>query len=249
MTDIDLPYIFCAVLAVSVSGLGKGGFAGLGALSMPIMVQGSSPVAGAAIMLPILVVQDAVGVWAFRKTWDRTILRTMLPGMAVGIVLGYLMAAVVSDRAITGVVGGLSLIFGLHRLLLERGDTIPLPSTLPDWVGSLFGVASGFASQVAHVGAPPFQMWVIPRQLPRDTLVGTTAIAFAAMNWMKVPTYAALGQFTRANLLASAALLPLALAATAAGVLLVRRIDARRFLTSIYVLMVLLGAKLVVAAI
>lgn len=245
MQHFDLLYVVCAVLAVTISGLGKGGFAGLGALSMPIMAQGVSAVEGAAILLPILVIQDAVGVWAFRRSWDRGILKYMLPGMAVGVGVGYLLAKSVDDAAVTGVVGGLSIIFGLHRLWLERGNAIPMPSNLPDWIGSLFGIASGFASQIAHVGAPPFQMWVIPKQLPRDMLVGTTAIAFAAMNWMKVPAYAALGQFTQANLLSSAILLPVALASTAAGVALVRKVDARRFYTLIYVLMVLLGVRLV----
>jgi uncharacterized membrane protein YfcA len=106
-------------------------------------------------------------------------------------------------------------------------------------------MASGFTSQIAHAGSPPFQMWVLPRRLPRDSLIGTTAISFAAMNWLKVPAFAALGQFTASNMMASAALLPLALAATFAGVALVRRIDASRFYTIIYALMVMLGVKLV----
>ena len=248
MTHADPMYVACAVLAVTISGLGKGGFAGLGALSMPIMAQGVGAVEGAAILLPILVVQDAVGVWAFRRTWDRTILKSMLPGMALGVALGYALAAVVNEVVVTGVVGFLSMAFGLYRLWLERGGKIPVSSSLPDWVGVLFGVAAGFTSQIAHAGAPPFQMWVIPRRLPRDILVGTTAIAFAAMNWMKVPAYAALGQFTRDNLQSSALLLPVALAATAAGVALVRKINAQRFYTVIYVLMVLLGLKLFVQA-
>ena len=240
----DLFYVTCAVMAVTISGLGKGGFAGLGMLSMPIMAQGVSPIEGAAILLPILVVQDAVGVWAFRRTWDKAILVAMLPGMSFGVVLGYALAAVVDDTVVTGFIGLLSMLFGLYRLWLERGGKIPLPSNSPYWVGSIFGVASGFASQIAHAGAPPFQMWVIPRQLPRDILVGTTAIAFAAMNWMKIPAYAALGQFTRANMQTSALLLPVALASTAAGVVLVRKVDPKRFYTLIYVLMVLLGFKL-----
>lgn len=91
-------------------------------------------------------------------------------------------------------------------------------------------------------------MWVLPKRLPRDTLVGTTAITFATMNWMKVPAYAALGQFTRPNLLATATLIPVAVAATLAGVVLVKRVDAARFYTLIYVLMVLLGIKLMTDA-
>jgi uncharacterized membrane protein YfcA len=86
---------------------------------------------------------------------------------------------------------------------------------------------------------------VLPRGLPRDTLVGTTAIFFAAVNWIKVPAYLALGQFTRANLLTAAVLLPVAVASTLAGVWLVRRISPERFYTAIYWLMIGVGAALV----
>ncbi|MDB5714370.1 MAG: hypothetical protein JWO15_1767 [Sphingomonadales bacterium] len=238
-------YYACAAIAVMLSGLAKGGFAGVGALAMPVMALGVDPVRGAAILLPILIIQDAVSVWSFRHDWDRRVLVVMLPGMAVGVALGYFFAAMVSETAVLGVLGAISAVFGSHRLWLERGGAVGLPSNSPNWVGTLFGVASGFTSQIAHAGSPPFQMWVLPRRLPRDTLVGTTAIAFATMNWMKVPAYAALGQFTRANLTATTLLVPLALLSTFTGVWLVRRIDPTRFYVLIYVLMVLLGLKLI----
>lgn len=240
----DVQFYLCAIIAVVVSGLAKGGFAGLSALAMPIMALGVDPVRGAAILLPILIVQDAVSVWAFRRDWDRRILAIMLPGMAIGIALGYLLAAKVSGTAVLGVLGAISVLFGLHRLWLERGGVIALPSNSPSWVGTLFGVASGFTSQIAHAGAPPFQMWVLPRRLPRDTLVGTTAITFAAMNWMKLPAYAALGQLALPNLKVTAMLLPVALVSTLAGVRLVRAMDPQRFYVLIYMLMVLFGLKL-----
>ncbi|KAA9014298.1 sulfite exporter TauE/SafE family protein [Sphingobium limneticum] len=244
----DLLYFTCAIVAVVISGLAKGGFAGAGALAMPIMALGVDPVRGAAIMLPILILQDVVSVWAFRKSWDAHILRVMLPGMAVGVGLGYLFAAQVSESTVLGALGAISMLFGLQRLWVERGGAIVLPSSSPDWMGFLFGIGSGFTSQIAHAGSPPFQMWVLPKRLPRDMLVGTTAVAFAAMNWMKVPAYAALGQFTTRNLMATAMLAPVAIGATFAGVALVRRVDAARFYTLIYVLMVLLGLKLIVDA-
>ena len=79
---------------------------------------------------------------------------------------------------------------------------------------------------------------------PPASLVGTTAIYFATINWIKVPAYWALGQFTAQNLLTAAALLPVAIASTFAGVWLVRRIDPGRFYTLIYVLMILVGGQL-----
>jgi uncharacterized membrane protein YfcA len=244
----DHLYYLCAILAVVISGLAKGGFAGVGALAMPIMALGVDPVRGAAILLPILILQDVVGVWAFRRSWDGHVLKVMLPGMAIGVGLGYAFAAQVSETAVLGVLGVISTLFGLQRLWAERHGAMLLPSTSPGWVGTLFGVASGFTSQIAHAGAPPFQMWVLPRRLSRDVLVGTSAIAFAVMNWMKVPAYAALGQFSRENLLATAMLVPVAVVATLAGVVLVRRVDAARYYTLIYVLMVLLGIKLMAGA-
>lgn len=247
--DSSLLYYACAIIAVIISGLAKGGFAGIGSLAMPIMALAIDPVRAAAILLPILILQDAVSVWAFRHSWDRHVLTVMLPGMAIGVLLGYLFAAKVPETAVLGVLGAISVLFGLQRLWVERGGAIVLPSNSPAWVGVLFGVATGFTSQIAHAGAPPFQMWVLPKRLPRDVLVGTTAIAFAVMNWMKVPAYAALGEFTRANLLATAMLAPIAIAATFGGVVLVKKVDPARFYTLIYVLLVLLGFKLMADAI
>lgn len=226
-------------------GLAKGGFAGMGALSLPIVAMTTSPVRAAAILLPILIVQDVVGVWAFRRDWDGYILGWMLPGAAIGIALGYLFAASVSPDAVLGLVGAVSIVFGAYRLWIERHGPPDAGAGSPGWVGTIFGVLSGFTSQIAHAGQPPYQLWVVPRRLPRDVFVGTTAIFFAVVNWVKVPAYIALGQFTRANLTTSALLLPVAILSTAAGVWLVRRVPAERFYRVIYALMIAVGVKLV----
>ena len=240
----DLAFYLAAIPAVILIGLAKGGFAGLGALGMPIMALGVAPVRGAAILLPILIVQDAIGVTAFRKTWDRKILLIMLPGAILGVGLGWLFAASVSADAVLTAVGAISILFGAYRLWVERGGRIAAASNSPFWVGGLFGVATGFTSQIAHAGGPPWQMWVMPRRLPRDVFIGTTAIFFAALNWIKVPAYVALGQFTRTNMIATAVLLPLAILASLAGVWLVRRVSPERFYTIVYVMMVITGGKL-----
>lgn len=233
-----------AVPAVILLGLSKGGFAGLGSLSLPMIALATDPVRAAAILLPILIVQDAVGVWAFRRSIDGFVLGWTLAGAVIGVVLGYVFAASVSADAVLLVVGVISMLFGLYQLWRRRRGQLPA-SRSPGWVGGLFGVASGFTSQVAHAGAPPWQLWVLPRHLPRDVLVGTMAVYFAAVNWIKVPAYVALGQFTHENLLTAAALGPVAIASTFAGVWLVRRVSPERFYTAIYWLMIAVGVTLV----
>ncbi|MES1974623.1 MAG: sulfite exporter TauE/SafE family protein [Pseudomonadota bacterium] len=241
----SLLFYALAVPAVILLGLSKGGFVGMGALSLPILALAISPVRAAAILLPILIVQDVVSVWAFRKNWDGQVLGWMLPGSLIGIALAWFFAARVSESAVLGAIGAISILFGGYRLWADRRGAITAPARSPGWVGTLFGMASGFTSQIAHAGQPPFQIWVLPKKLPRDVLVGTTAIFFAVTNWLKVPAYWALGQFSRANLLAASTLLPVAIGATLAGVWFVRRVSPARFYTAIYGLMILVGVKLV----
>ena len=107
------------------------------------------------------------------------------------------------------------------------------------------GAICGFTSMIAHAGGPPFQIYVMPQRLPPAVFVGTGALFFALMNWIKVLPYFVLGQFSHQNLMASAALAPVAILSTIAGVWLVRRIDAARFYDIIYAITGLIGLKLV----
>lgn len=241
MLDDPLFYAF-AIPAVIILGLAKGGFAGLGILAVPLMALSTSPVQAASITLPILIVQDVVSVWAFRHSWDRRILLLMVPSAAAGIAAGYALAAFVSAAAVELAVGLVSVAFAVLRLV-ARGEQ-PAAGHSPV-AGAFWGAVAGFTSQIAHAGGPPFQIYVLPKHLARDTFIGTSALFFAIVNWMKVPAYAALGQFTRENLLTAGALMPVAIGSTVAGVWLARRISVDRFYTMIYALLLVVGAKLV----
>jgi uncharacterized membrane protein YfcA len=244
----DPVFYLLAVPAVVLLGFSKGGLAGVGSLSLPLLVLVIEPVQAAAIMLPILIVQDVVGVWSFRRHLDWYVLGWTLPGATVGILIGYLFAANVSATAVMAVLGVISIVFGAYRLWLARHPVAITGASSPGWVGSLAGVASGFTSQIAHAGAPPFQLWVLPRRLTRDVLIGTSAVYFAALNWIKVPAFAALGQFSATNMLTAAALVPVAIVSTFAGVWVARRIDGERFYKIIYCLMIFVGILLLVEA-
>jgi len=241
----DPLFYAAAIPAVILLGLAKGGFSGLGALSLPLMALVASPVQAAAITLPILIVQDVVSVWAYRHTWDRRNVVILLVGAISGIVTGYLLAAQVSDAAVKLAVGIISVTFAIRRMVVERRATPPKPAPADVPRGIFWGWVTGFTSMVAHAGGPPFQIYVMPQRLPRDIFVGTGAVLFALINWIKVPPYLALGQFTAENLATAGALFPVAIASTWAGVLLVRRFSGQRFYTVVYVLLVLVGAKLV----
>ena len=239
----DPLFYLVAVPAVILLGLSKGGFSGISVLAVPLMTLAVSPVQAASITLPILIVQDVVSVWVFRRAWDGRSLAILIPSSVVGIVVGYLLAARVSPAAVELALGMISLVFGGRQLwILWRGVVREHKSS--DVAGVAWGATAGFTSQIAHAGAVPFQIYMLPKRLERDVLIGTSAIFFAAMNWLKVPAYAALGQFTRVNMTTSMTLFPLAVASTVVGAKLVRSVSPDRFYTLIYVLLVFTGLKL-----
>ncbi|MDB5441618.1 MAG: hypothetical protein JWM33_4045 [Caulobacteraceae bacterium] len=231
-----------AIPAVVVLGLAKGGFAGLGNLATPLLALAIGPVKAAAILLPLMIVQDAAGVWAFRRQFDAGILKLMLPASALGIFLGFALARFVSTHAVELAVGLVSILFATRQLWIEFHGIENRPGG--PIFGAACGVFAGFTSQIAHAGGPPFQMYVMPKKLPYDVFVGTTAIFFAVTNWLKVPAYVALGQFTRETGLIDLALLPIAVISTLLGVLLVRRVSGKAFYTATYILLLPVGLRL-----
>ncbi|GAM98007.1 integral membrane protein [alpha proteobacterium U9-1i] len=224
-------------------GLGKGGFSGLGALCVPVMALAISPVQAAAILLPILMVQDVVTTWIFRGLWDLRQVGVLIVGGVAGVFAGFVLAATVSVAMIELALGGICILFGLHRLWVERGGEFAAMK-FPAWVGVAAGAAAGFTSQLAHAGGPPIQMYYAPQRVDRDMFLGTTTLFFTVLNWVKLPAFAALGQLTITNLAASIVLLPLAIVATWIGARLARSISSARFFRVIYALMIVLGLKL-----
>jgi hypothetical protein len=225
----EMQFYLVAIPAVILLGLSKGGFSGLSSVAMPLMSLVSSPVRAAAIVLPILIVQDWVSVWAFRRDYSLRNLIILTPSAVIGVTAGWLLAARVSEDAV--------------RLGRAPVDKPGVPS------GVLWGSLSGFTSFVSHAGAPPFQVYVMPQYLEPRIFAGTATIFFAAVNLLKLPGYFFLGQLSPDNLVVSAWLLPVAVLSTFAGVWLVRRVSADKFYVVILALTFLIGVKLTYDAI
>ena len=240
----DLFFYLCAIPAVVLVGISKGGLGGsVSLLGVPLMALAISPVAAAGIMLPILIVMDIVGLLAWRGTYDRAVLKLILPASIVGVGLGYATATLISADGIRLLIGVLCLAFGMEWFLSARHR---IQAEQPGRGRGLFwGIVAGFTSFTTHAGGPPFQVYVMPLRLEPAVYAGTTVIFFAVTNAVKLVPYFLLGQFSPANLATSAILLPLAPLATLAGVWLVRRVNRERFYFITYTLLIPVGLKLV----
>ncbi len=240
------PWFFvAAVPAVLLFGIAKGGFGGgLGVLAVPLMALVVSPLQAAAILLPILCLMDLVGLWVYRGKWLWPELRVLLPASMIGILVGTLLFGFMSAAAIRIIVGIVAIAFTLHYFYATRhrhdSDLPPFPPA----VGVAAGAAGGFTSFIAHAGGPPISMYLLRRPLDRTDFVATTVLLFAAINYVKLLPYGWLGQLSAANLLTSLVLAPLAPIGVYAGVWLHRRISDRFFFRLMYVLLFVVGCKL-----
>ena len=241
----DVLFYLTAGLAVVILGLSKGGFAGAGMISTPILALVVGPVAAAGVIFPILIIQDMIAVAMYHRTFDRQVLATMIPGAAFGIWLAYAFASTVPGWAVEIVLGIVSLIFSLRQLKSQFGSLSQPAQVHAKWLGLLSGVGSGFTSMIAHAGTPPFQFYVMPRKLDRDMYIGTSVLFFASKNVMKAPAFIALGQLSLNQLKTTLILLPLAVVSSWAGVRLVQMIDVRKFTTAITVILLAVSVTLV----
>jgi uncharacterized membrane protein YfcA len=239
----DPLFFVIAVPALVFLGLAKGGFAGLGSIATPMVALYLPPLEAAALILPILLCQDAISVWIYRRDWDAWNLKVLLPGAVIGIALAWLFAGFMSNDLIRIVVGLIGVVFVLNAFLNRRlvGPQIKTAAS-----GVFWGAASGFVSTLTQGGSPPFHVHVLPQRMPKMTLVGTTTLFFAAVNAMKVAPYFALGQFSGRNLATSLVLLPIAVTTNFIGVWLVRRTPMDAFYRIAYVLAFLVSAALII---
>jgi uncharacterized membrane protein YfcA len=197
-------------------GLSKGGFAGAGQMATPLLALAMPPLEAAAILLPIMMAQDAAALWVYRKDWSGTILAITLPGALLGVGAAWALAAHISDAAVRLLIGVTTIGFVLYywigpkRVAREAGQ----PGVT---AGVLSGAMSGFTSTLCQAGGPPFQMYVLAQKLAKMNFVGTTAFFFATTNAFKVVPYFALGQFSTKGMGTSLVLLPLAMATNMLG--------------------------------
>jgi len=240
----DPAFYAVAIPAVILAGLSKGGLGGtISMLAVPMMSLVISPVQAAGIMLPILIVMDAVGLIAYRKSFDRRSLAILLPAAILGIGVGWATAAWVDEVYVRLIVGILSLLFVADYVLKRKrpvGDKPHQPVK-----GMFWGAISGYTSFVSHTGGPPYQLYMVPLRLAPTVFAGTTVIFFGVVNVIKLVPYFLLGQFDSTNLTTAAVLLPLAPLATLTGVHLVKIVDQSVFYRIIYVVMFIVGVKLV----
>ena len=236
-------FYLVAIPAVLLLGISKSGFgAGFGSLAVPMMALAVTVPQAAAMLMPVLLLMDVLGMAAFRRHFDPALIRFLIPFGLIGTVVGTLSFKLLDARLVAGIVGIFTLLFLAQRLAFPPKPDSPHP---PKWLGAILTVASGFTSFIAHAGSPPLNAYVIPLRLPPLVFAATLSVFFFVINLSKWVPYAWLGLLDTRNMATSLALLPFAPVGVWIGVRLAHRIKPLLFYRLLYTGMFLTGCKLV----
>jgi len=112
--------------------------------------------------------------------------------------------------------------------------------------GLFWCAIAGFTSYVSHTGGPPYQVWTLPLGMKKAVFAGTSTIAFAYINALKLIPYWFVGRITLQSLETALYLMPVAAVSVFAGVWAVKRLPEKAFFTFVTWSLLLIGIDLVI---
>lgn len=237
-----LEFWIVAVIGAVLTGVGKGGIPIVGALVVPVLSLAISPVTAAGLMLPVYVVSDWFGLYAYRKEFDRRVLLIASVGMTLGVGVGWAIARFIPEDWVTVLVGAIAVAFSLNHLL--RKPVMAEPKRAEWGPGLFWCLIAGFTSFVSHTGGPPYQVWTLPLGMRKAVFAGTSTIAFTYINALKLGPYYLLGQITLVSLETAAVLMPIAAASVFLGFWAVKRLPEQVFFRIVTWSLLVIGADL-----
>lgn len=217
------------LLAAIIVGLGKGGVLGpaAGSLVVPLLSQAMPVSTAVGLALPLLMIGDFAAMPAYWRKWDARLVWLMLPAALIGIIIGTLLLASLSDIVLRRLLGVFTLVIVAYRLLSERLRNVAYVPR--DWHGGLAGALAGFGSALANAGGPPLAAYLLLQNLQPVAFVGTVTLFFFTVNLLKIPGYLG-ADVINVDLLGGLLwALPIVPAALLVGRWIVFRLDKRLF--------------------
>jgi len=225
----DIPYdtgtlVVIALIILGTTALSSIAGFGFGTVAVPMLMLVLPP----SVVVVIVKVIGSGTVWVvllsiWRKIQWRTILK-ILPAALAGLLVGGYILREAEPAAIQLFVGVLVLISAVtmvaRPILIER-DAI--------WSTSLVGFLTGVMGNATGLLAPAVVVYFTGRRFPRDVFRATTLALFLAIEIFGLPTLAAQGAVSWADLRFALVLLPLAIVGRLIGMRLVRYVSQQLF--------------------
>ena len=243
--EINSLFFISVVPAIILYGIAKSGLGGsISLISVPLMTVVMPLNQALAVILPILIFSDIIAVYRFRREFDFSTLKLIVPFAALGIVIGSLTFKYFSEDLLKLIVGIMGFLFAGHYFLFKKEKKIPTKKNFLK--GAIFSSIAGFSSFCVHAGGTPTSIYLLPLRLKKEIYVGTRIIFFTFVNLIKLPLYIYLSMMNFDTLYQSVLLLPLAITGIFIGYKLLKIIDENLFYNIIYALILVSSTKLLI---
>ncbi|HVZ64457.1 MAG TPA: sulfite exporter TauE/SafE family protein [Lacunisphaera sp.] len=234
------------VAGALAAGFSKTGIPGLGILFVAVFAIVLPARQATGVVLPLLILGDVFAVVVYRRHAQWRHLWRLLPATLAGIVVGWWVLRKADDAQTARLVGVLLVamlaVHGWRRFRARTDPAAPAPSARVFAVAS--GLFAGFSTQVANAAGPVMTLYLLAMRLPKLEFVGTGAVFFMLVNWVKVPFMVQLGLINHDSLLLNLWLAPAVMVGALLGRVALPRINTATFEAVALVLAILAVAKL-----
>jgi hypothetical protein len=208
---------------------------GLGTLLMPV-----GPLLAAFLPLNLVLSSWVVATDRRHVAW-RVLLRGLLPRMALGLPIGFLLVRVVPERATLRAFGAFVIALAVREILLQRRAAGAAPAPLRPRVRDLSLVAAGVLHGAFGVGGP-LAVFVAQRDLPeKSTFRSTLSALWLCLNTVMVAALAARGSYDRATATTIALLVPATAVGITGGLALHHALPERTFRRAVLAMLLVVG--------
>jgi len=183
-SSLTVATILVAFAGVFLICFMKGAFGGgFSIVGIPLLSFVMDPVTAGGLLAPLFIAMDLFALRYWKpSTWSKPDLVRLLPGLLIGIGLGYALFRFLDHRAIAIVMAAITLVF-VGLWLVAGAEVTIRPRSTPKAVTA--GLASGITTMVAHSGGPPLAMYLLPLGLSKEIYAGTTSLFFTVGNATK----------------------------------------------------------------
>ena len=232
-----------AATGVFVIGFMKGAFGGgFAIIGIPLLALVMDPIEAGTMLAPLFVAMDLFALRYWKPaTWSKPDLSLLLPGLVVGIAIGFFVLRDLDRHAVEIVMALITLTFA--ALWLRGGGGVAVGTRSPA-EALLAGGASGVTTMVAHSGGPPLAMYLLPLGLSKQVYAGTTSMFFTVGNLIKVGPWLLVGHLTPRLVTMMLLGVPFVFAGVWTGWRLHQRLDQIQLYRACYALLVVTAIKL-----
>ena len=217
------------MFGAALIGANKTGLVSISLIAIPIFATVFGGKASTGVILPILILADAIAVFSFRKGVKWREFLGLMPWAILGILIALFVGNLVSDKVFKICIAlavFVVLIFLIYKEI--SGKDLKLKSSW--YTNAIIGLLGGFSTMIGNAAGPIMAAYFLSIDLNKNEFVATRAWFFWLLNLIKLPFHIFVWQTVSLNsVLFDLCLIPAIIIGGILGLLLVKRIPERPY--------------------